>query len=159
MNWGSVPKRLRHSVYAHLMGKRPDNQMLAKLDSSGIVSIDMAKLDSVTEECAKDRRLLIDFVRRGASRSLLYLFFDISKRETARLRNEHNVATNGRPHAPTDEEREDVLAAWKAADSEGTEGMTLPQQILNLHDRFPEIHISALYAIVAENRSSVEKEF
>jgi hypothetical protein len=99
----------------------------------------------------QDRAALIDdFVRRGATASMLGSLFRLSPAQIAARRAALGVSGQGRPPMPPPRRRESVCADWHAIRGQDSDAPAAARAYRVLHDRHPDLSLATLCAIVHE---------
>ncbi len=145
---GLTPARQRELVSLPL---GTIEQLLAGTERHPVVEvrINAKNLDSALRKL-RDRQAALDmqraFILRGASSSMMFQLFHIARTEVIELRKSLGKSvSNGRPKLPTGKTQIAIFNAW----SELSHLSNLRQRYLQLHDRFTDIPLSSLYAIIS----------
>lgn len=89
-----------------------------------------------------------EFIRRGASASMMHQLFRLSRNQLATFRTLIGVSSNkGRIKLPDETTQLDIIDNWHALRTHSN----VRQRYLALQDRFPAIPLSTLYAIISKD--------
>lgn len=92
---------------------------------------------------------IADFVRAGASSSMMLEIFRLSRGEVIMLRKELKVTVSkGRPQLPPEDVIPAIWRAWETIEK----SLTKKDRYLALHKLFPTVPMASLYTTLAEGR-------
>lgn len=115
------------------------------------VTVNSERIDQAFQAIAtskKDAEMQDEFIRRGASASMMHQLFRMSRKQVSAQRALLCVAQeDGRPRLPPDEMQHAVYRAWRKLKQ-----IPIRQRYLNLHDSFPDVTLAVLYALVGMDR-------
>ena len=95
----------------------------------------------------KAENMAREFVRRGASNTVLHRLFGISKAQAEHIKSQEGVAGKfiGRPKLPSQQVRMQIFAQWTTLAGETPDPR---ERYLLLSDMFPDVAISSLHQVV-----------
>ena len=92
----------------------------------------------------KDAEMQDEFIRRGASASMMLQLFRMSRKQVSAQRALLGVTPeDGRPSLPPESVQHDIYRTWKAM-----KHSNIRQRYLDLSEVFPKIPLAVLYAVV-----------
>ncbi len=92
----------------------------------------------------KDAEMQDEFIRRGASASMMHQLFRMSRKQVSAQRALLGVKPeDGRPSLPSEKIQHNIYHTWKAL-----KHSNIRQRYLELNEAFPNIPLAVLYAVV-----------
>lgn len=115
------------------------------------VTVDSSRLDKAVQalsQSKKDAEMQDEFIRRGASASMMYQLFRMSRKQVSAQRALLCVAReDGRPSLPPEEAQHEIYRAWHSLTHRN-----IRQRYLDMHDQFPNVSLAVLYAVVGMDK-------
>lgn len=115
------------------------------------ITVDSIRIDKAFRALSqnkKDADLQDEFIRHGASASMMYQLFRTSRKQVTALRTLLCIrCDDGRPCLPNEKDQHEIYRAWKHL-----KHPNVRERYLKLHDAFPGFPLATLYAVVGMDK-------
>lgn len=115
------------------------------------ITVDSTRIDKAFRALSqnkKDAELQDEFIRHGASASMMFQLFRMSRRQVTAQRTLLCVKSeDGRPCLPDEKGQHEIYRAWKRL-----KHPNIRERYRELHEVFPGVPLAVLYAVVGMDR-------
>jgi hypothetical protein len=111
------------------------------------ISVDASRVEKAFKALSqgkKDAEMQDEFIRRGASASMMHQLFRMSRKQVSAQRALLGVKPDdGRPSLPSEKLQHDIYRTWRAL-----KHSNVRQRYLEVSEAFPNVPLAVLYAVV-----------